>query len=341
MLTACGPGVRASRNPGFRLGAILATAARAGRDKLTFVMADKIAAFADWAEQLIAESTGKQGVGIVPVAGEALAPPAAYGKDRLFAAMHVGSGSGRSLAAHARARHPVVSFRLADAYDLAGEFIRWEIATAVAGHLLGVNPFDQPNVQETKANTTRLLADPGRRQAGLATAHAVDAAELPAELWRILAHGGAKRYVAITAYVMQNGRRTKLLGEIRTRVRKHLAVTTTLGYGPRFLHSTGQLHKGGPASVVVLQLTADDPVDVPVPGAGYSFGTLKAAQAAGDHEALVAGGRTVFRVHLGRNVERGLERLLAIVSRRPRARATKGRGAAAREPLRARAGRRR
>jgi transaldolase/glucose-6-phosphate isomerase len=342
MVVACGPAVRSARNPGVRLGAILATAARAGRDKLTFVLADKIAGFADWAEQLVAESTGKRGLGIVPVTSEPLAPPAVYGTDRVFVSMHVGSGSGRSLATHARAGHPVVTLRLADAYDLAAEFVRWEIATAVAGHLLGVNPFDQPNVQETKQRTARILAEPGHRASGTAGTHAVEAAELPAELWRVLSRGPAKRYVAITAYVAPTGRRTKLLGELRVRLRKRLGVATTLGYGPRFLHSTGQLHKGGPPSVVVLQLTADDPVDVPVPGAGYGFGTLKAAQAASDLESLAAVDRTVFRVHLGRDVERGLERLLAVVARRPRP--VKARRAAAarasREPIPARAGRR-
>jgi len=320
MLTACGPNVRAAKNPGVRLGAIFAAAARAGRDKLTIVAADKIAGFADWAEQLIAESTGKGGTGIVPIAAEPLGPPAVYGKDRLFVGMHVGSGSGRSLAAHARAGHPVVTLRLGDAYDVAGEFVRWEIATAIAGHLLGVNPFDQPNVQETKTHTARLLAEPGRRTAATGPAYSIDAPELPSALWRALGHGTAKRYIAIAPYVTPTGRRTKLLTEIRTRLRKLLGVATTLGYGPRFLHSTGQLHKGGPPAVTMLQLTTDDPVDVPVPGAGYSFGALKAAQAAGDYEALAARGRAVFRVNLGRNVDRGLERLLALVSRRPRAR---------------------
>jgi transaldolase/glucose-6-phosphate isomerase len=338
MLLACGPGVRAAKNPGVRLGAILATTARAGRDKLTIVTAEKIAAFADWAEQLVAESTGKAGAGIVPITAEPLAPPAAYGKDRTFVAMHVGSGGGRSLAAHARAGHPVVSVRLSDAYDLAGEFVRWEIATAIAGHLLGVNAFDQPDVQDTKTHTTRLLADPARRNAGPATAASIDAPELPAMLWRALGHGTAKRYVAITAYVAPNGRRTKLLNELRTRVRKLFGIATTVGYGPRFLHATGQLHKGGPPSVTILQLTADDPVDVPIPGAGYSFGTFKSAQANADAEALAARGRSVVRVHLGRNVERGLERLRTVLARRPKARASRR---VAHEPVRARHARRR
>ena len=344
MRTACSAAVRAAKNPGVRLGAILAAGARTGRDKLTVVAADKIAGFADWVEQLLAESTGKQGLGIVPVVGEPLAPPAAYGNDRLFVAMHVGSGSGRSLASLVRARHPVVTLRLSDAYDVAGEFVRWEIATAIAGHLLGVNPFDQPNVQEAKTQTARLLAEPGRRAAGLAATHAIDSPELPSELWRVLDQRNAKRYLALAAFIAPTGRRTKLLTEMRTRLRKQLGIATTLGYGPRFLHSTGQLHKGGPAAVTVLQLVAEDPVDVPVPGAGYSFGTLKAAQAAGDHEALTARDRTVFRINLGRNVDAGLERLLAIVSRRPRAGAPKRRGESrrgAREPLRARPGRRR
>jgi transaldolase/glucose-6-phosphate isomerase len=339
MALACGPGVRAAKNPGVRLGAVLAAAARAGRDKLTFCQAEKIAAFADWAEQLVAESTAKGGAGIVPITGEPLAPPAAYGKDRVFVAMHVGSGGGRSLAAHARAGHPVVSVRLGDAYDLAGEFVRWEIATAVAAHVLGVNAFDQPDVQDTKAHTARLLADPARRGAGPATAASIDAPELPALLWRALGHGAAKRYVAITAYVAPNGRRTKLVNELRARIRKVLGIATTSGYGPRFLHATGQLHKGGPSSVTVLQLTADDPVDVPIPGAGYSFGTYKSAQANAEAEALAARGRTVVRIHLGRNVEQGLERLRAVLARRPKARTASRR--VAHEPVRARHARRR
>jgi transaldolase/glucose-6-phosphate isomerase len=339
MMLACGPGVRAASNPGVRLGAILAAASRAGRDKLTFVAAEKIAGFADWAEHLLAEATGKGGAGIVPVTGEPLAPPAVYGRDRLFVAMHVGSGGGRSLAAHARAGHPVVALRLADAYDLAAEFVRWEIATAVAGHLLGLDPFDEPDVRETAANTARLLADPARRAAGFGAPHAVDAPAFAGELWRALGHGPARRYVAVTAYVAPNGRRTKLLTELRMRVRKQFGVATTVAYGPRALHTTGQLHKGGPAGVTLIQLTADDPVDVPIPGAGYSFGTLKSAQAMGDLEALGARRRAVFRVHLGRNVEQGLERLVAALARRPKARGAARR--IAREPVRARHGRRR
>jgi transaldolase / glucose-6-phosphate isomerase len=342
MLVACGPGVRAARNPGARLGAVFAGAARAGRDKLTLVMADKIAPFADWAEQLVAESLGKQDTGIVPIAGEPIGPPALYGKDRVFVGMHVGSGGGRSLASLARAGHPVVTIRLADAYDLAGEFVRWEIATAIAGSLLGVNPFDQPNVQEAKTRTTRLLAEPGRRPSGT-SGRALDDPDLPSDLWRILAHGGGRRYVAVTAYVAPSPRRTKLLTDLRTRIRKQFGTATTVGYGPRFLHSTGQLHKGGPATVTVLQLTGDDPVDVPVPSAGYSFGTLLAAQAEGDADALSAKGRTVLRVHLGRNVERALEQLAAVLARRPRTRSSKRRSGAtraARGPVRAHAGRR-
>jgi glucose-6-phosphate isomerase len=162
MLIACGPHVRAAKNPGLRLGAILAAAARAGRDKLTLLAAEKIAGFGDWAEHLVAESTGKNGAGLVPIVGEPLGTPALYGKDRVVVGMHVGSGSGRSLATLVRAGHPVVTLRLSDAYDVAGEFVRWEIATTVASSLLGCNPFDQPNVQETKANTARILAEPGR-----------------------------------------------------------------------------------------------------------------------------------------------------------------------------------
>ena len=259
--------------------------------------------------------------------------------------MHVGSGSGRSLASLVKAGHPVVTLRLSDAYDVGGEFVRWEIATAVAGHLLGLNPFEEPSLHDAKAQTARILAEPGRRTAGSGPAHAIDDPELPAALWRALAQRPARRYVALAAYVAPNVKRTKLLTELRARIRRHFGVATMQGYGPRFLHSTGQLHKRGPAAVTVLQLTAEDPVDVPVPGAGYSFGALKAAQAAADSETLAAGGRPVIRVNLGRNVDRALERLVALLARRPKTAATKrrrtGTGRGAREPLPARAGRRR
>jgi len=343
MQTACDPRVRAAKNPGHRLGAVLAAAARTGRDKVTFAMADKIAGFADWAEQLLAESTGKDGRGLVPVTTEPLAPPALYGKDRVFVAMRVGTGGGRALAPHVRAGFPLVSLRLNDAYDLGGEFVRWEIATAVAGHLLGLNPFDQPDVQDTKTSTARLLADPASR-ARAGGAHAIDAPDVAATLWTFLSAGSARRYVALGAYFAPTPRRTKLLGEARVRIRRQLGLATTLGYGPRFLHSTGQLHKGGPAAVATIQLVADDPVDMPVPGSSYSFGGLKHAQAGGDADTLSARGRRVLRIHLGRSIERGLELLVAALARRPNS-GTKRRARAARPvhagALRARAGRRR
>ncbi len=334
MALACGPGVRAAKNPGVRLGAFLATAARGGRDKLTIVAADKIAAFADWVEQLVAESTGARGAGIVSVTGEPLAPPAAYGRDRAFVAMHVGSGSGRSLAAHARAGHPVVAIRLGDAYDVGGEIVRWQIATTVAAHVLGIDPAGRTDVPDAAAGTARLLADPARRGAGPTTTVAVDAPELGSTLWRALGHGGVRRYVAVTAYVAPNARRTKLMTELRARMRKAFGIATTGGYGPRALHATGGLHADGPAAVTVLQLTADDPVDVPIPGAGYSFGTYKSAQANADAEVLAGRGRAVVRVHLGRNVEQGLERVCAALARRPKPR--HGSRRVAHEPVRAR-----
>jgi len=227
---------------------------------------------------------------------------------------------------------------------VAGEFVRWEMAVAVAAHLLEVNPFDQPNVQEPKTNTTRILAEPGRRAAGPGPVHAIDDPTLPAALWRAVGQGAARRYVALAAFIAPSIKRTKLLTEMRARLRRHFGIATTQGYGPRFLHATGQIHKGGPAAVSVVQLLAEDPVDVPVPGAGYSFGALKAAQAAGDAEALAAHARPLIRVNLGRNVDRALERLVAMLARRPRTATAKRRraaGGAGREPLRARAGRRR
>jgi hypothetical protein len=291
-------GVRArcprGENPGVRLGAILATAARAGRDKPP--SRPRRSRRSPTGPAARRQSTGKSGAGIVPIAGEPLAPPAAYGKDRLFVAMHVGSGGGRSLAAHARAGHPVVSVRLSDAYDLAGEFVRWEIATAIAAHLLGVNAFDQPDVQDTKTHTTRLLVDPARRSAGPATAASFDAPELPALVWRALGHGAARRYVAITAYVAPNGRRTKLLTELRARVRNRdrddvrIRAPCTRPASPQGRAGGGHqlAHRRRPS-------TADS-------GAGYSFGVQERA---GRAEAPAARNRPVVRVPLGRNVERG------------------------------------
>ncbi|HLK10379.1 MAG TPA: bifunctional transaldolase/phosoglucose isomerase [Candidatus Binatia bacterium] len=310
-------GVVAAHNPALHLGAVLGGLARGGRDKLTFLVEGRLAGFAAWAEQLVAESTGKEGRGIVPVADEPPGRTAAYGRDRLFVALDLGGASSRAVQALARAGHPVVQYRLADPYDLGAEILRWEIAVAAAAFLLEVNPFDQPNVEETKENTRRLLA---RR----VTAHeppappepslAPDAAELPARLRAHLRSAGPRAYVAFNAYLAPTPKRVQLLGALRAAVRDRFKVATTLGFGPRYLHSTGQLHKGGPPTGVFVQLTADHPEEVPVPGEPYSFAILEQAQALADAQALAARERLLLRVHLGARIDEGLRALAATLA---------------------------
>ena len=316
MMIACGPTVPAAQNPGLYLGAVLGTLAKAGRDKLTFIVDRKLDSFGYWTEQLIAESTGKEGTGIVPVEGEPVGRPASYGKDRLFAYVRLDGGLERTVQGLIRAGQPVVVMRLKDAYDLGGEIIRWEIATAAAGWVLGIDPFDQPNVQESKDNTVRLLAaykekgalpDPG----GVLP---VGAAGFVARLLAHLRLAKKGDYVALTAYVERTPAREKSLREIRTIIRDRFKVATTVGYGPRFLHSTGQLHKGGAANGVFVQLSAAPAADLSIPGERFSFGVLEAAQALGDYESLAKRGRRALRVALGSDVDAGIRALIAALA---------------------------
>ena len=315
MMTACGPAVSAAQNPGLYLGAVLGTLARAGRDKLTFAVDRKIDTFGYWTEQLIAESTGKEGTGIVPIEGEPLGAPSVYGKDRLVAYERLDGGADRAVQALMRAGHPTVAFRLKDAYDLGAEFMRWEIATAAAGWVLGIDPFDQPNVQESKDNTVRLLKayqeqralpDPGGQLP-------VDAPDFAARLQSHLKTIRKADYVAITAYVARTPARERMLRELRTLIRDRFKVATTVGYGPRFLHSTGQLHKGGSDRGVFIQLSTQHAEDLPIPGEQFTFGVLEAAQALGDYESLAKRNRRALRVALGRDVDGGLGAVVAAV----------------------------
>lgn len=331
MLAACGPTVRAAKNPALRLAAVLAAAARAGRDKLTFLTPDKVSPFAEWAARLVAEATGGA---LVPVAGEPQATPPAYGKDRLFVALQVGSARA-PLAAMARAGHPGVSIRLNDVHDLAGECLRWEIAACVAGHLLGFDPFERTDGEAAATGTMGALADPARRSAP-GESIPVDAPDFSARLWQGLAPARGAAHVAFSAFVAASPARTALLAEARVRLRRRLGIATTAGYGRYALPVPSRPSRPGSARMVVVQLVADDPVDLPVPGAGYSFGALKAAQAAADHEALTGGGTPVVRVHLGRNVDRGLAAVVAALAHPPAQRARRPTGT-----LRAQAGRRR
>ena len=335
---ASGPSAQAARNPGVSLGAFLGELALAGRDKVTLVLGEEIEALADWIEQLIAESTGKDGVGLVPVAGEPLGPPALYGADRVFVAASVHpfpAAIEAQLSALRTAGNPVARWSLPALAALGGEFLRWEIATATAGAVLGVDPFDEPNVAEAKQATAAVLAevlDAGRSpetywlandgemavEAPVSVADAIESRvadrDRPAA-W-VPAMFGLERpgdYIAICAYLHRTPERHERLQRLRLACRAATRLATTLGYGPRFLHSTGQLHKGGPNSGIFLQLTADDGPEVPIPGERYDFGTLIRAQAAGDYEVLERRRRRVLRVHLGRDVERALDALVEAV----------------------------
>ena len=292
MAEACAREVPAVDSPAARLGAILAAAALDGRDKLTFVLSPGIASLGLWAEQLIAESTGKEGKGILPVVGEPLGAPDIYGRDRVFVALTLAGEEDRAvatrLAAVEGAGHPLVRLTLADPYDVGQEFFRWEFATAVASAILRINPFDQPNVAETKANTTAALAS--------RVAPAPPVPSSAAELRAFLAAIRPGDYLALMAYLPPTAEYDRRLEAIRLRLRDRLKVATTLGYGPRLLHSTGQLHKGGPPGGHFLQITEAAREDVAIPGKPFTFGALEAAQAAADLRALRARGRPALRV---------------------------------------------
>jgi glucose-6-phosphate isomerase len=283
MAGACGPDIGTRDNPGAVLGATIGEAALAGRDKLTLVLDRRIRSFGYWVEQLIAESTGKDGKGIVPVEGEDLGDPGVYGSDRLFVGVG-GQAVIKGLGSLRDAGHPIVHLELEDAIELGGEFFRWEFATAVAGAVLGIHPFDQPNVQEAKDATKRLLAQADRPP--------VDTDDLE----QFLHHVRPGDYLAIQAYLARNAETERLLHDARMRLRDRLKVATTVGFGPRFLHSTGQLHKGGPNTGVFVQLVEPPLEDVPIPGQPFSFGELLSAQALGDLQSLRAHGRRVARV---------------------------------------------
>ncbi|PYT10204.1 MAG: transaldolase [Acidobacteria bacterium] len=322
-LHACMHYVPAEDNPAARLGAILGTMANSGRDKLTLSIAPEISSLGLWIEQLIAESTGKEGKGIIPIAGETLGAPSVYGNDRLF--VHIGVGAPDAdteakLRALEAAGHPVVRRTLHDLLDLGEEFYLWEMATAVAGVIIGIDAFDQPNVQESKDNTTHFLEvykkngslpdqELGSEGRGL---KAYCDAETITELGSGVAIDGfvtahlkrahAGDYIAMLDYIQETPEHEELVQAIRTHLRDAIHVATTTGYGPRFLHSTGQLHKGGPASGVFIQVTADNVGDVPLPNEAFTFGVLKQAQALGDFQSLASRHRRPIRLHLGADI---------------------------------------
>ena len=301
-------------NPGARLGVILGELANVGRDKVTVVTSPAIQSFGDWVEQLIAESTGKEGKGILPVVGEPLGPPEVYNDDRLFIDLRLEGDEAREgqLAALQDAGHPVVRLNLRDAYDLGGQFFLWEMAITVVGHRLGINPFDQPNVDAAKRLARQMVAEYMER--GILPKG--ESAPVSAEVLReFLTQAQPGAYVAVQAYIQPTTDTDALLLAFRTRVRDRLRIATTVGYGPRFLHSTGQLHKGDGGRGLFIQLTADSCPDVPIPDEADSpdssttFGVLKSAQALGDAQALLSAGRRVIRFHLAGDIAGGLRRL--------------------------------
>ncbi len=295
MREACAPDVPAPQDPGVWWGACLGALHRRGRDKMTLITSPALASFGLWVEQLVAESLGKEGKGIVPVVGEPPVAPDRNGDDRLFVYIRLDSDANAptdaAYAALKAAGHPVVVRELRDRYELGAEFFRWEFATAVAGAMLKVNPFFQPDVQRAKEATQRVL----RERVASGSWLGQEAGVSPRELLSGVDKGA---YFAIMAYLPQTPEIDAALQEVRRRVVEKYGLATTLGYGPRFLHSTGQLHKGGPNTGVFLQITADHEADVPIPGEPYSFGVVADAQALGDLETLRGMGRRVAAVRL-------------------------------------------
>ena len=302
----------APENAGLELGVVLGELALAGRDKPTLLAPAAVSSFGAWLEQLVAESLGKQGKGIIPIEGEVPGSPDVYGRDRVFVHVRYGAAPDNTIGASAerlqRAGHPLVHIDWPDPYALGAEFFRWEFATAIAGAVLGVNPFDQPDVEAAKVVTRRLAAE--YEQSGRLSDDEPPLREQDVRALLDQLHDGD--YFAVLAFIEMSEPHAKALEAIRGIVRDRRKVATTVGFGPRYLHSTGQAHKGGPNSGVFLLITCDDPEDVPVPGQRYSFGTIKRLQARGDLEVLSSRARRVLRVHL-KDVDAGLRELNAII----------------------------
>jgi glucose-6-phosphate isomerase len=336
METSCGPNVPAGKNPGISLGAVLGACQKNGRDKVTFVLSSSISSFGYWVEQLLAESTGKEGKGLIPVNGETLGGVERYGNDRIFVHMYLpdddNDANEQKLSALEASGHPVVRIKVTDKLALGGEYYRWEIATAIAGMIIGINAFNQPNVAESKKNTNDLLdewqtngafkkADPTWQNGDLSffTGKSV---QLNNKQYRSvsefiaaftgLAHPGD--YIALLPYFFMPASREQDMQSWREQMGNHLKVATTLLNGPRYLHSTGQLHKGGPDTGLYIILAGNEEKDLHIPGEKYGFATLHQAQSLGDFRSLSDKGRRVIRIDLGNNLDKGLEQLLQSVS---------------------------
>ncbi len=330
MALACSHCVPVEKNPGVLLGILLGTQAQSGRDKLTIVTSPGISDLGAWLEQLIAESTGKNGKGIIPVDREPLGAPEVYGNDRVFAYVRLAQGADpeqdRAIDALSAAGHPVIRIGVENVYDLGQEFFRWEIATAVAGSILGINPFNQPDVEASKVETRKLTDEyektgslpkesPAFEDQGIKVFGSTQAKNLTDALRAHLGSIKPGDYFALLAYIEMNAAHESALESMRTRVRDAKRSATCVGFGPRFLHSTGQAYKGGPNTGVFLQITADDAQDLPVSGQKYTFGIVKAAQARGDLAVLLERGRRALRIHLGADLKSGLDKLASSIER--------------------------
>jgi transaldolase/glucose-6-phosphate isomerase len=331
MVKACGANVVADKNPGVQLGAILGTAANEGLDKLTIISSPGIHDLGAWLEQLLAESTGKQGKGIIPVDREKLAKPEAYGSDRVFAYLRLETKPDKKQDAAVKALEkdglPVVRISVKNTYNLGQEFFRWEIATAVAGSIIGINSFNQPDVEASKIETRKLTSEyektgklppesPFLETEGIRlyadekNAAALKNSKTLADVMKFhLDRMNARDYFGVLAYITMNQQNEDALQVIRHMVRDDKRAATVLGFGPRFLHSTGQAYKGGPNSGVFLQITCDDKIDLPVPGQKYTFSVVKAAQARADFAVLAERGRRALRVHIRKNLKADLAKL--------------------------------
>ncbi|MDQ6661879.1 MAG: transaldolase, partial [Chloroflexota bacterium] len=349
MMAACGQDTNntTSANYGLELGTILGTLGNEGHNKITFVISPEMSSFGLWVEQLIAESTGKEERGLLPVEGEKLGDPSVYGNDRLFVYLRLEGGDNadldKGIEALQKADQPIVRIDLDDKYDFGGQFFLWEFATAVAGIFLGINPFDEPNVQESKDNTNRILEQYEKEgklpePSPVVTLGSVDLqskqkhAQINAQtgnvsidmpqiqvfgpdngstsledyLKKLLAQANPGDYIALMAYVQITDENEAALQDLRTALRDTYRVATTVGYGPRFLHSTGQLHKGGANNGVFIQITGDTHYDAAIPGEPYTFDVLKAAQALGDLRSLDSHGRPNVRIAISGNLAQGL-----------------------------------
>jgi len=311
MLELCNPDVPIAENPGAWLGAFLGAMTKAGRDKLTLITSPSVSSFGLWVEQLIAESTGKEGKGIIPVTTEPLLDPSYYESDRMFAYLRLREEEtteiDRAVEQIGLQGHPVITLEMNDRYDLAAEFFRWEFATAVAGVVLGIHPFNQPDVQRAKDATQRVLRnyiEQGR----------LPIVRMDDDLPQLLAGAKKGNYLAIMAYINQTEEVDQVLADFRRKITEDCRVVTTLGYGPRFLHSTGQLHKGGPDTGLFMQITSRHHHHLPIPGEPYSFGIIADAQALGDFEALQSLGKRIIRIHVTHDDATGISELISRIS---------------------------